>query len=144
MTAKTPFTLDDRELIETFQNTKNIAVVGYSDDPSRPSHYVAQYLKSRGYRVVGVNPKLAEQSPVAGITVVASLDRVSGPIDMVDVFRRSSEVAAITDETIRLNAKVLWLQQGVIDERSAQRASDAGLRVMMDACTLQEHQRLIG
>jgi len=117
---------------------RTIAVVGLSSDPSRPSHGVAAYMRSRGYKVIPVNPN---EGAVFGDKAYASLAEVPDQIDLVDVFRRSSEAGAAVDEAIALGAKAVWLQEGVIDMAAARRAQDAGLLVVMDRCWLKEHAR---
>ncbi|TLU73391.1 CoA-binding protein [Lichenicoccus roseus] len=124
---------DQHASIEQIRSdTRRIALVGASANPARPSHGVMRFLLDRGYEVVPVNPGLAGQS-LLGQTVVATLAE-AGPVDMVDVFRASGHVAGIADEAIRLGARTLWLQLGVVDEVAAARARAAGLRVVMDRC----------
>ncbi len=120
--------------------TRRIAVVGASDRADRPSHGVMGFLLARGYDAVPVNPALAGR-PVHGIPALASLDQ-AGPLDMVDVFRRSAEAGAVVDEAIRLRARSVWLQLGVVDEAAAARARAAGLAVVMDRCPAIEWRRL--
>ncbi|MBA2704326.1 MAG: CoA-binding protein [Blastocatellia bacterium] len=115
-----------------------IAVVGLSSNPSRPSYGVASYMKRRDYKVIAVNPNETE---VFGEKAYASLAEVPGKIDLVDIFRRSSEAGTAVDEAIAIGAKAVWLQEGVIDEAAAQRAAAAGLLVVMDRCWLKEHAR---
>lgn len=130
----------DAELREILKTVKTIALVGWSPKPDRPSHRVAAFLAAKGYRVIPVNPGQAGQSAL-GETVVASLAE-AGPVDMVDIFRRSEEAGAVVDEAIAAGAKVVWLQLGVIDEAAADRARAAGLRVVMDRCPAIEIPRL--
>jgi uncharacterized protein len=118
---------------------KTIAVVGLSSNPMRPSNGVARYMQRAGYAVIPVNPNETE---VLGETAYASLDDVPVSVDLVDVFRRSSEAGAAVDAAISVGAKAVWLQEGVIDRVAAQRALDAGLLVVMDRCWLKEHARL--
>ncbi len=129
--------INSRETImEVLENCKTIAVVGLSSDPGRPSHGVASYMRRRGYKVIPVNPNETE---VFGDKAYASLEDVPEPIDLVDIFRRSSEAGKAVDEAIAVGAKAVWLQEGVIDKAAAQRAQDAGLLVVMDLCWLKEH-----
>ena len=130
----------DAELREILTSVKTIALVGWSPKPDRPSHRVAAYLKGKGYRVIPVNPGQAGQAAL-GETVVASLAE-AGPVDMVDIFRRSEEAGAVVDEAIALGAKVVWMQLGVVDEAAADRARAAGVRVVMDRCPAIEIPRL--
>ena len=118
---------------------RTVAVVGLSSDPMRPSNSVSAYIKRQGYRVIPVNPNETE---VLGEQAYPSLSDVPEPIDLVDIFRRSSEAGAAVDEAIRVGAKAVWLQEGVIDEAAARRALDAGLMVVMDRCWLKDHARM--
>jgi predicted CoA-binding protein len=117
---------------------RTIAVVGLSSSPMRPSNGVARYMKQKGYKVIPVNPN---EESVFGEKAYPSLADVPGKIDLVDIFRRSEEAGAAVDEAIRLGAKAVWLQEGVIDYAAAQRAQDAGLLVVIDRCWLKEHAR---
>lgn len=135
---------DDAELREILTSVKTIALVGWSPNPDRPSHRVAAFLKARGYRVIPVNPGQAGQTAL-GETVVASLAEAvkqAGPVDMVDIFRRSEEAGAVADEATRLGARVVWMQLGVIDEAAADRARMAGVKVVMDRCPAIDIPRL--
>lgn len=131
---------DDSEIRDILTSVKTIAVVGWSPKPDRPSHGVAAFLKRRGYRVIPVNPGQAGHEAL-GETVVASLAE-AGPVDMVDIFRRSEEAGAVVDQAIAAGAKVVWMQLGVIDEAAADRARAAGLKVVMDRCPAIEIPRL--
>jgi predicted CoA-binding protein len=130
----------DPEIRDILKAVKTIAVVGWSPKPDRPSHGVAAFLKRRGYRVIPVNPGQAGQEAL-GERVAASLAE-AGPVDMVDIFRRSEEAGAVVDEAIAAGAAVVWMQLGVIDEAAATRARAAGLRVVMDRCPAIEIPRL--
>jgi predicted CoA-binding protein len=131
---------DDNEIRDILTSVKTIALVGWSPKPDRPSHRVAAFLKRRGYRVIPVNPGQAGQVAL-GETVVASLAE-AGPVDMVDIFRRSEEAGAVVDQAIAAGAKVVWMQLDVIDEAAADRARAAGLQVVMDRCPAIEIPRL--
>ena len=130
----------DSEIRDILTSVKTIALVGWSPKPDRPSHGVAAFLKRRGYRVIPVNPGQAGQVAL-GETVVASLAE-AGPVDMVDIFRRSEEAGAVVDEAIAAGAKVVWMQLGVIDEAAASRARAAGLKAVMNRCPAIEIPRL--
>lgn len=112
--------------------TRRIAIVGASANPARPSHGVMRYLLSSGYDVTPVNPGLAG-TVLLGRTVVAGLAD-AGPLDMVDVFRRSEEAGEVVDEAVRLGARSVWLQLGVLDAAAAGRARRAGVTVVMNRC----------
>ena len=130
----------DAEIRDILTSVKTIAVVGWSPKPDRPSHGVAAFLKRRGYRVIPVNPGQAGEEAL-GETVVATLAE-AGPVDMVDIFRRSEEAGAVADEAVRLGAKVVWMQLGVVDEAAAERARAAGVQVVMNRCPAIEIPRL--
>jgi predicted CoA-binding protein len=131
---------EDTAIRELLLATRHIAVVGASDRPDRPSHGVFGFLLARGYDAVPVNPTLAGKA-VQGRPVLASLEEAA-PLDMVDVFRRSSEAGAVVDEAVRLGARSVWLQLGVVDEAAAARARAAGVTVVMDRCPAIEWRRL--
>jgi len=116
--------------------SKTIAVVGLSGDPSRASNSVSRYMQANGYRIIPINPN---ETDVLGEKSYARLEDVKESIDLVDIFRRSEDAGAHVDEAIRIGARGVWLQEGVIDPDAAQRALDAGLDVVMDRCILKEH-----
>lgn len=130
----------DAEIRDILTSVKTIALVGWSPKPDRPSHRVAAFLKRQGYRVIPVNPGQAGQEAL-GETVVATLAE-AGPVDMVEIFRRSEEAGAVADEAVRQGAKVVWMQLGVVDEAAASRARAAGLKVVMNRCPAIEIPRL--
>ena len=115
------------------------AVVGCSPSPFRDSHGIAALLRDRGHRVIPVNPDADE---VLGLRCYPSLDQVPDPVDVVDIFRRSSAAGQHVDEAIAIGARAVWLQLGVIDHAAADRAAVAGLRVVMDRCPRIEYPRL--
>jgi predicted CoA-binding protein len=118
-----------------------IAMVGLSSNPFRPSHFAAIYMIAHGYDVTPVNPREKE---VLGRPAYPSLREVPGPIEIVDIFREPSAVPAIVEDAIACNAKVIWMQLGVIHEEAAARARAAGLDVVMDRCVKIEHARFFG
>ena len=132
--------MTDDEIRDILLTTRRIAVVGASDRPDRPSHGVSRFLVDRGYAIAPVNPGIAGR-PLHGAPVVASLAE-AGPLDMVDVFRRSQDAGAVVDEAIRLGARSVWLQLGVTDDAAGQRARAAGLRFVQDRCPVIEWRRL--
>jgi predicted CoA-binding protein len=130
----------DQQIKDLLQNAHTIAVVGLSSSRFRASYGVSQYMQSAGYRIIPVNPNEQE---VLGEKSYARLEDVPEKIDVVDVFRRSEFVPEIVDAAIRVRARAIWMQDGVVDEAAAQRARDAGLFVVMDDCILREHRRLM-
>lgn len=131
---------DDAAIRDLLLRTRRIAVVGASDRPDRPSHGVFGFLLARGYDVVPVNPLLAGRA-IHGRPALARLEQAA-PLDMVDVFRRSAEAGAVVEEAIRLGARSVWLQLGVVDEAAAERARAAGVAIVMDRCPVIEWRRL--
>lgn len=119
------------------KKAKNIAVVGLSDSPLRPSYGVSAYMQTQGYKIIPVNPTIRG---ALGEKAVPSLSEVKEKIDIVDVFRRSEHVAEVVDEAIRFKVPAIWMQEGVIDEAAAQKARNAGIQVVMDRCILKEHR----
>ncbi len=115
-------------------------MVGYSDDPSRPSYDVGRYLKDVGYTVIPINPKVAE---IDGVKAYASLADVPEKIDIVDVFRRSEFLSEVVDDAIAVGAPVVWAQLEVSDPAAAQKGEAAGLRVIMDRCIKVTHKHLM-
>ena len=131
----------DSDLIRTILTTsRRIAVVGASNKPERAAHSVLGFLVARGFDVVGVNPGLAG-STIHGAPVVATLDD-AGPLDMVDIFRASDQVGPVVEDAIRLGARSVWMQLGVVNQEAAAAARAAGLMVVMDRCPAIEWRRL--
>lgn len=126
-----------RDILTT---TRRIAVVGASGNPERAGNYVLAFLAARGFEVTGVNPGLAGQT-VHGCRVVATLDE-AGPLDMVDVFRAADQVGPVVADAIRLGARTVWMQLGVVNPAAAEAGQAAGLRVVMDRCPMIEWRRL--
>ncbi|MEM9148584.1 MAG: CoA-binding protein [Pseudomonadota bacterium] len=146
----TTFSYDDSALAAILDGSRSIALVGVSINPVRPSFYVARYLRLKGYRILPINPRYAGQV-VLGETIRRSLTDVADEgvqLDMVDIFRRSSEAGAVVDEAMlhkdRFELKTIWMQIGVIDEDAAARAEAQGLTVVMNRCPKIEYQRLHG
>ena len=134
---------DIQTLRRILHENRVIAMVGLSADWYRPSYFAAKYLQEHGYRVIPVNPRYAGKQ-VLGETCYASLREVPDRIDVVDVFRRTEDVAPVADEAIALGAKVLWQQIGVKNEAAAAKARAAGMDTVMDRCMKIEHGRLFG
>src|SRR5262249_14377521 len=122
-----------KEILERY---KTIAVVGLSNHHWRASYSVSRYMQNAGYRIIPVNPLETE---VLGEKAHATLDDVSEPFEIVVIFRRSEYVPDIVEAAIRKNARVIWMQLGVVHEEAAAKARAAGLEVVMDRCILQDH-----
>jgi predicted CoA-binding protein len=121
------------------RDAKTIAVVGLSSNRWRASYGVSEYMQSVGYRIVPVNPK---ESEVLGEKAHATLDEVPVPVDIVNIFRQSHFVPEIVDAAIRIGAKGVWMQEGVVHEGAAEKARAAGLEVVMDHCILKVHRKM--
>lgn len=140
--SEVPDRYQDPETIRAvLGEAKTIAVVGLSPDPGRPSHDVARYLQAHGYRIVPVNPTERE---ILGEPSYATLTDIPFAVDLVDVFRRPEYVPAIAEDAVKIGAKALWLQLGVISPEGAEIAGRGGLRVVVDRCTKVEHMRYGG
>ena len=131
--------MSDEEIRQLLSESKTIAVVGLSAKAWRPSHGVSEYMQSRGYRIIPVNPNLTE---ALGEKAYARLEDVPGPVDIVNIFRRPEAVEPIVDAAIQMGARMVWMQEGVIHEKAAEKARRAGLFVVMDLCILKEHRYL--
>jgi len=127
------------QIADILRTARTIAVVGLSGKRFRPSYGVTEYMQRNGYRIIPVNP---HESEILGERCYPDLDSVPGPVDIVDIFRRSEFVPEIVEAAIRKGARAIWMQEGVIHEAAAKRATDAGLVVMMDHCILKDHRRL--
>ena len=132
-----PVTWEDVERILT--TSKTIAVVGLSDKPDRDSHQIAGYLQQAGYRIIPVNPRIAE---ALGEKAYPSLRDIPERVDVVQIFRRPQDVPPIVDEAVAVGAKVVWMQSGIVHEEAAARAEAAGATVVMDACMRSAHRAL--
>ena len=122
---------------------RNIAMVGLSSNPYQPSSFAGIYLAANGYNIIPVNPSQAGKT-ILDRRVYARVDEIDAPVDIVDVFRPASELPEIARQAVRIGAKVLWMQLGVISEEGARIARDAGLEVVMDRCCKIEHARFFG
>ncbi len=125
------------QIYEILQRAKTIAVVGLSDNPLRPSHGVAAYLQSQGYRIIPVNPEIKVS---LGEKAYPSLLDVPEKIDIVDIFRRPEFVEEVVDQAIQLKVPAVWMQEEITHEKAAQKARAAGIFVVMDRCILLEHR----
>ena len=124
-------------ITELLRNAKTIAVVGLSGNPMRPSHGVAAYMQSQGYRIIPVNPHIASS---LGEAVYASLPQVPDKIDIVNIFRRPEFVEEVVEQAIQLQVPAIWMEEDVIHEQAAEKARKAGILVVMDRCILKEHR----
>ena len=123
----------DDEIRDLLSSVRTIALVGASDNPGRASFGVMERLQQHGYRVIPVNPRITGEH-VHGEYVWRELEQIGEPIDMVDIFRRSEDVGPIVDEAIKVGAKAIWMQIGVVNHEAAAKAEAAGLKVVMDRC----------
>ena len=129
----------DKKMKDILTSVRTIASVGLSSNQEKPSYGVASYLKAQGYKVIPVNPTAAE---ILGEKVYTNLSDIPDKVDVVQVFRKPEDVPPVVDEAIKIGAKVVWMQEGVVNYEAAQKAEEAGLQVVMDACMRATHQRL--
>ena len=132
---------NDQMMKEILLSAKTIASVGLSGNQQKESFWIASYLKEQGYRVIPVNPTATE---ILGEKAYPDLSSVPEKVDIVQVFRKPEDVPPVVDEAIKIGAKVVWMQEGIVHEEAAQKARDAGLQVVMDACMRGTHRRLVG
>ncbi|MFT3890430.1 MAG: CoA-binding protein [Anaerolineales bacterium] len=132
---------NDKEMKEILLSIKTIASVGVSSNQEKESYDVVAYLKEQGYRIIPVNPTAAE---ILGEKSYPSLSDIPEKVDVVQVFRKPEDVPPVVEEAIKIGAKVVWMQAGIVNEDAAQKAREAGLQVVMDACMRATHRRLIG
>ena len=124
---------------EILRSSKVVAVVGLSPDPERPSNRVASFLQQNGYRIIPVNPK---EKKIIGETSYPNLTAIPEHVDVVDIFRHSEDVEPVVEEAIKIGAKAIWMQEGVINHGAADKATRAGLKVVMDKCMRKELMKL--
>ena len=136
-----PLVDDIAGLRRILRNSRTLAVVGLSAQWHRPSYFAAKYMRDHGYRIFPVNPRYDE---VLGQRCYPDLQSGPEPIDIVDCFRKAEEIPAIADAAVAVGAKVLWMQLGIVNDEAAQRASAAGLDVVMNRCVKIEHARILG
>jgi len=130
---------DDPEIMDILTSNERIAVVGISSKPEKASHRVASYLIEKGYDVIPVNPF---QDEVLGRKCYPDLGSIPGEVHIVDIFRKPEDVPPVVDEAIGIGARVVWMQQGIVNNASADKALAAGLKVVMNRCIMVEHKRL--
>ena len=131
----------DKAMKEILLSAKTIASFGLSSNQEKESYGIVSYLKEQGYRIIPVNPTATE---ILGEKVYPDLESIPDQVDVVQVFRKPEDVPPVVDSAIKIGAKVVWMQDGIRHEGAAQKARDAGLQVVMDACMRATHQRLIG
>jgi len=136
-----PIVDDIAGLRRILAKSRTLAVVGLSAQWHRPSYFAAKYMRDHGYRIIPVNPRYTE---VLGETCYPNLRAVPEPIDIVDCFRKSGEIPPLADDAIAIGVNVLWMQLGIVNEAAADRASLAGLDVVMNRCVKIEHARILG
>jgi uncharacterized protein len=132
---------NDQMMRDILLSAKTIASVGLSSNQEKESYWIVSYLKEQGYRIIPINPTADE---ILGEKAYPDLESVPEKIDVVQVFRRSEDVPPVVDSAIKAGAKVVWMQEGIVNEEAAQKAREAGLQVVMDACMRMTHRRLIG
>ena len=130
--------MNDSNTIREILKLKTIAVVGMSPKPERPSHYVAMYMKEKGYTIYPVNPG---HDKIAGMDCYPDLESIPDSIDVVDIFRRSEFIPLIVDSAISISAKAVWMQDTVIHEEAGKKAEEAGLMVVINDCMLRKHRQ---
>jgi predicted CoA-binding protein len=132
---------NDQMMKDILLSAKTIASVGLSSNQEKESYWIVSYLKDQGYRIIPVNPTADE---ILGEKAFPDLESVPEKIDVVQVFRKPEDVPPVVDSAIKVGAKVVWMQEGIVNEEAAQKAREAGLQVVMDACMRVTHRRLIG
>lgn len=132
---------NDQMMKDILLSAKTIASVGLSSNPGKESFWIVKYLQDQGYRIIPVNPTAGE---ILDEKAYVDLESVPEQIDVVQVFRKPEDVPPVVDSAIKVGAKVVWMQEGIVNEEAAQKAREAGLQVVMDACMRVTHRRLIG
>ena len=131
----------DQMMKDILISTKTIASVGVSSNQEKESYWIVLYLKEQGYRIFPVNPTADE---ILGEKAYPDLESIPEQIDVVQVFRKPEDVPPVVESAIKVGAKVVWMQEGIVNEEAAEKARAAGLQVVMDACMRATHRRLIG
>ena len=132
---------NDQMMKDILVSAKTIASIGLSSNPGKESFWIAKYLQDQGYQIIPVNPTADE---ILGVKAYPDLESVPEKIDVVQVFRKSEDVPPVVESAIKAGAKAVWMQEGIVNEEAAQKARQAGLQVVMDACMRVTHRRLIG
>ncbi len=131
----------DKMMKEILLSAKTVASVGLSSNQEKESYGIVSYLKEQGYRIIPVNPTATE---IMGEKVYPDLESIPEKVDVVQVFRKPEDVLPVVGSAIKIGAQVVWMQEGIVNEEAAQKAREAGLQVVMDACMRATHRRLIG
>ena len=132
---------NDKVMKDILLSAKTIVSFGLSSNQEKESYWIVSYLKEQGYRIIPVNPTATE---ILGEKVYPDLESIPDKVDVVQVFRKSEDVPPVVDSAIKIGAKVVWMQEGIVNEEAAQKAREAGLQVVMDACMRAAHRQLIG
>jgi len=132
---------NDNEMRDILLSAKTIASFGLSSNMEKESYWIVSYMKEQGYKIIPVNPTAAE---ILGEKAYPDLESIPDKVDVVQVFRKSEDVPPVVDSAIKIGAKVVWMQEGIVNEAAAQKAREAGMQVVMDACMRATHRRLIG
>ncbi len=132
---------DQTMMKEILLSAKTVAVVGLSSNPEKDSYGIAEYLKAQGYRIIPVNPTATE---ILGRQAYPNLSAIPDKVDVVQIFRKPEDVPPVVEEAIKVGAKVVWMQEGIVHEEAAQKAREAGLQVVMNACMRVAHRTLVG
>jgi uncharacterized protein len=132
---------DDIELKKILTSIRTVATVGVSSNEEKPSYGIFNYLKEHGYKMIPVNPTATE---ILGQKVYPDLESIREKVDVVQIFRKPADVPPVVEQAIKIGAKIIWMQEEVINEEAAQRAEAAGLKVVMNRCMRQTHLRLLG
>lgn len=128
----------EKEIMEKYHA---VAIIGLSSNPEKPSYAVGSYLKEHGYKVIPVNPREEE---ILGEKSYPDLSSIPGEVEVVDIFRRPEDIPPLAEEAVKIGARVVWTQEGIVSEEAAEIARRAGLDVVMDRCMRKEHIRLFG
>ena len=132
---------NDQMMKEILLSAKTVASVGLSSNQEKESYWIVSYLKEQGYHIIPVNPTATE---ILGEKVYPNLSAIPEKVDVVQIFRKPEDVPPVVEEAIKIGAKVVWMQEGIVNEEAAQKARAAGLQVVMNACMRATHRRLIG
>lgn len=132
---------NDNEMRDILRSATTIASFGLSSNQEKESYWIVSYMKEQGYKIIPVNPTATE---ILGEKAYPDLESIPVKVDVVQVFRKPEDVPPVVDSAIKIGAKVVWMQEGIVNEEAARKAREAGLQVVMDACMRAVHRRLIG